>query len=244
MQASHLTELAELEGHYWWHVAKRTLVTNLLNKYSPPPGQLVEGGIGACGNLIHFHEIGYEVAGLDVMPDAISRGRERGLASVQVHDIEQPWPFPSDSVDAITLLDVLEHTAEPVAVLSNIRDTLKHDGAAVLTVPAYPWLFSEWDQALGHYRRYTTAMLKEQILDAGLKPVWLRYWNSFTLPAACAIRVAQKMRRPADENAAEFPRVSRWVNSLLLGCARIERAVMPIAGPPAGLSIACVIKKA
>ena len=47
MDPSHLQELVELEDNYWWHVAKRQLVTRLLLKHCPPPGRLVEGGIGS-----------------------------------------------------------------------------------------------------------------------------------------------------------------------------------------------------
>ena len=42
MDPSHLQELVELEDNYWWHVAKRKLVTRLLKKHCPPPGRLVD----------------------------------------------------------------------------------------------------------------------------------------------------------------------------------------------------------
>ena len=41
MDPSHLKELVTLEDSYWWHVAKRQLVTRLLEQYCPPPGRLV-----------------------------------------------------------------------------------------------------------------------------------------------------------------------------------------------------------
>ncbi len=47
MEAAHLTELIELEDSYWWHVAKRRLVVELLRRYAPPAGLLVEGGVGS-----------------------------------------------------------------------------------------------------------------------------------------------------------------------------------------------------
>ena len=58
MDPSHLQELVTLEDSYWWHVAKRQLVTRLLQRYCPPPGRLVEGGIGSGRNLVEFSELG------------------------------------------------------------------------------------------------------------------------------------------------------------------------------------------
>ena len=52
MESAHLDELIELEDRYWWHVAKRKIATGLLNNYVPSPAKIVEGGIGAAGNLL------------------------------------------------------------------------------------------------------------------------------------------------------------------------------------------------
>lgn len=240
MQQSHLAELAELEDSYWWHVAKRDLAVSLLRKYAPAPGLLVEGGIGSSRNLVEFQNLGYDVHGFDIMPEAVSYGRDKGIESVSVHDLNEPWPIEPKSARAVVLLDVLEHTSNPIAVLQHIRRILTDDGAAILTVPAYPWMFSEWDRLLGHFRRYTIRMLNSQVQEAGLRAEWAGHWNSFTLPAAMAVRGLSRFRKPSD---SEFPRVSRAVNSMLLGAARMERRLLLSAGMPVGLSIVAVLKK-
>ncbi|HBN75723.1 MAG TPA: hypothetical protein DD473_07875 [Planctomycetaceae bacterium] len=241
MEVAHLHELSELEQTYWWHVAKRDLVTNWLQQYSSPPGFIIEGGIGSAGNLLAFQELGYQVAGLDIMPEAVEYGRQRGLSQVQVHDLEQPWPFADESADAIVLLDVIEHVPHPVQVLQNAVRSLKPDGKIFLTVPAYQWLYGDWDEALGHYRRYTTRRLQQQTVAAGLKTIKLTHWNSFTLPAALGMRTWQKMC-PL-KRSAEFPRVSAITNRMLIGCAQIERAVNQFLNIPCGLSVAGVFEK-
>jgi dolichol-phosphate mannosyltransferase len=220
MDADHLGELIELEETYWWHVAKRRLALKLLARYAPPPGLLIEGGIGSCRNLLELQRQGYEVAGLDVMPEAVALARERGLERVCLQDLAEPWPFDSGSARAIVLLDVLEHMADPVAALSHAHCILAPGGAVILTVPAYGWLYGEWDRSLGHHRRYTARLLCSQAQEAGFQVRLLTHWNSFTLPAAVAVRGFQRLRpRPAP---AEFPRVSAWTNRLLLGCAGAE----------------------
>lgn len=242
MQPEHLQELAELESSYWWHVAKRELITKVLSKFAPPPGLLVEGGIGSSRNLLEFSRLGYDVSGFDVMPEAVDLGRQKGLSRVAVHDLEQPWPVDEASLRAVVLLDVIEHVEHPVTVLSHVKRALRPDGAVIVTVPAYQWLFSEWDRLLGHFRRYSPAMLDEQAREAGLQLKWVTHWNSFTLPAAVATRCAERVfpsRRTAD-----FPRVSAWMNNLLLRVAGVERRLLLRVGVPFGLSIVGVLQHA
>lgn len=239
MQAAHLQELIDLEDSYWWHVAKRELAVSLLTKHFPAPGRLVEGGVGSARNLLAFQHAGYEVSGFDVMPEAVEFARHRGL-NVSLHDLAQPWPVEEQSLRAVVLLDVIEHVDDPVAVLTHARKALAPGSGAVVTVPAYPWLFGDWDKALGHFRRYTCEMLQAQAQEAGFEVSQVSHWNAFTLPAALAVRSCQRIF-PAGR-AAEFPRVSPWTNRMLLHCAAAERWMLRHAPIPCGLSVVGVLK--
>jgi SAM-dependent methyltransferase len=242
MDPSHLNELVVLEDSYWWHVAKRELALGLLQRHFPPPGKLVEGGIGSARNLLAFQERGYDVTGLDLMPQAIQLAKQRHARDVRLHDLMDPWPLPAGSVSAVVLLDVLEHVSDPVAVLGHARRVLRKGGGIVVTVPAYPWLFGDWDVALGHYRRYTAPRLQQQAGEAGLSVRRLGYWNSFTLPAAIAVRIYQRLLPKG--RGADFPRVSPETNWLLLWLARCERLAMRWVTIPCGLSVVGVLEKA
>jgi SAM-dependent methyltransferase len=242
MQPEHLQELAELESTYWWHVAKRELITRVLSQFAPPPGLLVEGGIGSSRNLLEFSRLGYEVSGFDVMPEAIELGKQKGLSRVAVHDLEKPWPVEESSLRAVVLLDVIEHVEHPVTVLSHVKQALRSDGVVIVTVPAYQWLFSEWDRLLGHFRRYSPSMLAEQAQAAGLSLKWVTHWNSFTFPAAVAMRCIERLF--PSRKAADFPRVSAWMNNMLLRVAGLERRLLLRIGVPFGLSIVGVLQHA
>jgi SAM-dependent methyltransferase len=241
MQTAHLQELVDLEDTYWWHVAKRDLVLQLLAKHAPAPGKLIEGGVGSARNLLAFRDAGYDVSGFDLMPEAVLHARSRGVESVEQHDLVAAWPVKPNSVKAVVLLDVIEHVEFPTRVLSHAREALQTEGVVIVTVPAYQWLYSDWDEALGHYRRYTKRALRDQARQAGLKTVRITHWNSFTLPAAVAVRTAQKLvpaNRPAD-----FPRVSPFANRMLTACADVERWWLKVAPVPCGLSIVGVFTK-
>lgn len=241
MDLHHLAELVNLEETYWWHVAKRQLVVETLRTHFPPPGRLVEGGIGSAGNLIAFRNLGYDVAGLDILPEAVEHARERGLCDVQQHNLETPWPVEPNSVRAVVLLDVLEHIADPVAALRHASAALVPGGGIVLTVPAYPWLYGTWDKTLGHFRRYTVRELRRQAIAAGLRVAWVSHWNAFSLPAAVAVRGWARLF--PREQPAEFPRVSRAVNGALKLAAAAERRWLWRLNVPAGLSLVGVLTR-
>ena len=241
MDKRHFDELIQLENTYWWHVAKRQLAVDLLQTYFPPPGRLVEAGIGSARNLLAFQELGYHVTGLDIAPEAVDRGHQCGLHDIRQHDVCSPWPIEGESSRVAVMLDVLEHVADPVQVLRYAAATLEPGGGLVITVPAYPQLYGDWDRRLGHVRRYTRRQFRSQAAEAGLSVVWTGHWNAFTLPAALVSRGLDRLLRR--DRPPLFPRVTPSVNRLLLGCARVERWFLYRVGIPFGLSIVGVLKK-
>lgn len=240
MDRRHLEELIAVERRYWWHVAKRELVLSLLKRYAAPPGLLIEGGIGGAANALAFRAHGYEYQGFDLFPESIEHARSLGLESVQVWDLQEPWPVVPHSARAVVLLDVIEHLPDPVRALANAADALGPNGVAVVTVPAIPGLMGPWDRMLGHHRRYDRPLLKEHAEAAGLRVRWLSSWNSFTLPPAVLVRLLEKQRE--QPRSAEFPPVSRPINAALIGLARAERAAMRVLPVPVGLSLVTVLQ--
>lgn len=243
MDPGHLTELIDLEDNYWWHVAKRKLVTEILTTEFPAPGLVIEGGIGSARNLLEFQKLGYEVTGFDLMEEAVAHGRSRGLENVFVHELSQPWPVKPASAKAVLLLDVMEHMEDPVLLLKNAAETLTEDGGVIITVPAYPSLYSDWDRKLGHFCRYTKSKFRQNAKDAGLKVKWVTHWNSFTLPAAIAIRGKDRLLNRTDDSPPQFARVSRFTNACLMSFAQIERKLIHSTGVPFGLSLVGVLTK-
>lgn len=241
MDPKHLEELIAVERAYWWHVAKRALVVDILRRHFPAPARLVEGGLGGGANLLAFQALGYRVSGFDLMPEAVEHCRAVGIEDVRVHDLQEPWEIAEGPARVVVLLDVIEHVADPVRLLKNAAATLDAEGGIVVTVPAIPALFGPWDRMLGHHRRYSPKMLREQAREAGLRVAWMSHWNAFTLPAALVVRTLEKMGRRG--GGAEFPHVSPAVNSLLIAMARVERGLISTVGVPAGLSLVGVLKR-
>src|SRR3984893_12380493 len=67
---------------------------------------------------------------------------------------------PQESFDAILYIDVLEHIKEDKAELVLAARHLKKNGVIVVLAPAFPWLYTPFDAAIGHFRRYTRNSLR------------------------------------------------------------------------------------
>ena len=70
--------------------------------------------------------------------------------------------LPSDLMyDTILYIDVLEHIEDDSAELRNACKHLSFGGRLIVLSPAHQWLFSPFDRAIGHHRRYDRRTLKK-----------------------------------------------------------------------------------
>ena len=79
--------------------------------------------------------------------------------------------LPDNSIEAIGAFDVLEHLEYPEILLREIFRILKPGGYFICSVPAYQWLFSNFDISIGHYRRYSRRKLEHLVATSGLNTI-------------------------------------------------------------------------
>jgi len=117
----------------------------------------------------------------------------------------------------IALLDVLEHQQDDRAFLSTLVERMARGSTLLLTVPALPSLWSPWDVALGHFRRYDKATLLA--CAAGL-PLTV-HETSFLFPEMVPLGLLRKRRKggqpPEDFGDAELPDLPGFANDVLYG---------------------------
>ena len=63
--------------------------------------------------------------------------------------------------DLIYSSNVLEHIEKDSKTVADLKKMLKKDGYLIIFVPAFNFLFSEFDFKVGHFRRYNVEMLKK-----------------------------------------------------------------------------------
>jgi len=145
------------------------------------------------------------------------------------------------SIDAVVMLDMLEHVKDDALCLAEARRVVHPGGLAVVSVPAYPFLFSAWDEYNRHFRRYTASSLKRLLLESGWKIERLTYWNAVSVPPAVLLRLKDKLIK-ATLREVEFPRVPQFINAVLTAYGCVETAWIDRFNLPFGLSVIAVAR--
>lgn len=100
--------------------------------------------------------------------------------SVPVHVGTFPHPAVSGPFDVITLIDVIEHVSEPLALLRNIAESLAPDGTAIIVTPDVKSIAARvlrwkwWHFRVAHIGYFNQRNLFLALDRAGLQPVLVR----------------------------------------------------------------------
>lgn len=79
--------------------------------------------------------------------------------------------------DSVLYVNVLEHIEDDVAELANVYKALNPNGHVLIFVPALPWLYSNLDQQVGHFRRYIRNDLIQLTQRSGFSIIKARYFD-------------------------------------------------------------------
>jgi SAM-dependent methyltransferase len=143
-------------------------------------GDVMELGCGSGIGISTYLDQADRVYAVDYNEELVRRVGERfpspKVIPVQA-DLLGDWKFAPAEVDAVTMMDVLEHFADDRAVAAKARDLLKPNGHLLVKVPAQTALFSSLDSASGHFRRYDPDGLRNLLESVGLETVSLRKMN-------------------------------------------------------------------
>jgi len=119
--------------------------------------------------------------------------------------------------DAVLYLDVLEHIADDAGELRDAARRLRPGGVLAVLAPAHGWLFSPFDVAVGHHRRYTRATLAA-VAPPGLVPVVSTYLDSAGVVLSLANRLVLRRRLPTARDIAFWDRrvvpLAAWIDPL------------------------------
>jgi SAM-dependent methyltransferase len=235
MDESHYAELRDFEDRHWWFIGRRAIAGKLIDRLPlRRDASILEIGCGSGGNLPMLSHYGTLYA---AEHHAASRriARARGVA-VAVADCLLPDNFPFDGrFDLIAMFDVLEHIEDDHGALCTCREHL--DGCLVLTVPTFPFLWSEHDRRLHHKRRYTKRSLHELLSAAGFTVRYMSHINMLLFPAIAAARTWKTFTRSTQTDLA-MP--AAWMNAFLARLFSAERYAMGRVSLPFGVSLIAV----
>jgi 2-polyprenyl-3-methyl-5-hydroxy-6-metoxy-1,4-benzoquinol methylase len=125
----------------------------------------------------------------------------------------------SQQFDTIIYVDVLEHIDKDLEELNHAASHLRPGGRLIVLSPAHQWLYSPFDAAIGHFRRYDRAMLGS-ISPTSLRLERMRYLDSAGLLLSAANRLLLRQSMPTKAQLGFWDRwvipISRVLDEVLL----------------------------
>lgn len=232
-------DMYKTEDTHWWHKSKRRFVEQCITTYAQKKKiTILDVGCGTGKNMERLSNYG-EVWGVDLSEEALSFCKKRNLIRVKKGEAEK-LPFKKGAFDVVCVLDVLEHVDDKLAV-REIRRVLKNSGFIVVTVPAFSWLWSKWDEALHHKRRYTKKRLKEILVQEGFVIQRNTYIHSFLVLPSLIIRKLKQFQQKT--YTSDFQINNAFMNKLLLFMSELEQMWINRYDMPFGTSVLCIAQK-
>jgi SAM-dependent methyltransferase len=177
--------------------------------------------------------------GLSVIAVEPLRGGAEALAQAGLRTYQatlEQLKLPNSSISALGMFDVLEHLEKPAETLLEIRRVLKPGGSFIITVPAHQWLFSDFDERIGHFRRYSVKALTREVVSSGFRVVKIHYlFGLLVIPALILRRIPYLLgrRRTAEQVSlsSNFARrLGANLDYFIKGVLGFEKVLKPILG--------------
>lgn len=254
MERSAFLQFAALERDHWWFRGRRAVYLGLLDSHlegraaGARLARALDLGCGPGGFLEGLAERSAFVVGTD--PDLASLARSRATDTApRVASLAGALPFRDGAFELVCLFDVLEHLDDEQSALREARRVLAPGGTLALSVPAYPWLFSNNDRVAMHRRRYTRRSLRAVVEAAGFEVVRNTHANVLLAPWIVPIVLATRALESLSGRGGSTARTNlswplpRPLHGLLARVFAAELALTRRVDAPFGHSIALLAKK-
>jgi len=192
--------LALIEDQSFWFAHRNRCLAHWID-LDRPPSSLLEVGAGNGFATKGLRDAGFPAVALEPSIEGARNALHRGLDPVVCSTLEDA-EFPPESIPALGLFDVLEHIEDRDALLGHIRSRLWPKGRLYITVPAMSALWSSEDERAGHFLRYSTDTLREELERHGFEIRSMSYFFSFLIPPVFMFRVMAE-RLGLRENSEE-----------------------------------------
>lgn len=150
-------------------------------------GRVLEIGSGLGNISKYFLRNNFEITLTDLREEYCFSLKEkfhssRNLLGVKQMDLIHP-EFDSiysnhlKKYDTVFALNVIEHIQDDKLAVFNCKKLLKANGHLIILVPSYQGLYNNFDEELGHFRRYNRESLSQLFVENNFKIIHQQYFN-------------------------------------------------------------------
>jgi SAM-dependent methyltransferase len=233
---------SEVEQTHWWFVVRRKLFRKVIDGLClPTDAAILDIGTSTGTNLRMLREMNFtNFQGLDFNDEAIRWCAEKGLGNVKKGDVCK-IPFDDTKFDLVPATDIIEHVANDIEALCEIRRVLKPSGLAIVTVPAFQSLWGLQDDVAHHLRRYTHSELTARLKASGFTILQSFYFNfRLFIPIWIARQLIRAFKpRLQSENQLNSP----IINIVLSTIFTFDIAYAAKLQIPFGVSILALVRR-
>jgi SAM-dependent methyltransferase len=150
-------------------------------------------------------------------------------------------PDYHEHFDSVYSVHVMEHIENDRQFLETMLELTQPGGNVIILVPAMPFLFSDLDRNIGHYRRYTKKMVRALIRDLPVQVQQLAYNNLLGVLGSLYFSKFRKINYQKDDAArSKFHSVYHWFSEYIVPVIRVLERAIPV---PLGLNLTIVLRK-
>ena len=231
-----LETISDVEVWHFWHEPRRRLLLDTVQPLLKPGARVLDVGCGTGTFCRHLAQAGYSAHGVDPWAD-----RLEGDHDLFQSGVAECLPSGDEEFDVVCALDLLEHVDDERAASEAYR-VLIPGGAFLVSVPAFPFLWSERDRVAGHRRRYGRRSLRALLCAAGFQVERLFGFQFLLLPLLVLNRTLRS-RTEGRARVAGEDRPNRHLNVAMRAINRAEVTLGRWVRPPFGSSLIAVARK-
>lgn len=232
-------EVLRHEISAWWYVARRKLLRDAIAQAlrDKREARVLDFGAAADLDLLHGVRTLTAHSSLPLLAFRQVEGQ---------HDLVCTAPeelgFCSNGFDVAVAGDILQTVSDDVAALRELRRVLKDGATLCLTVPAYPSLWGEKDEAHGHRQRYTASELRRKLNNAGFEVTRVSYVVAVGFFPAVVERIAKAIFSKTIRRK-ESDRAAKWADAAMIALLDCERFLIRYINLPFGTRVICWARK-
>jgi SAM-dependent methyltransferase len=205
--------------HFWWST-RRALVSRIFGECHPGgAASVLDVGCGSGITSAMLAERGADVVGIDMDLGCLIPP-ESGVSYVQGDYLKKSPDL--GLFDFVVALDSVEHFENELSVMRALAANTRYGGKALVTVPAFDWLWTSLDDQNTHYRRYTRRRLAGALETAGFEIDRVGYIFPTLIAPKAAITLVERLRSKPGPTGTD---VVGWVNDLAEAYFQVETRV-------------------